>query len=102
MKMLKEKGVADNTLVVLASDNGANMGFAKFFNSNGGLSGSKFGLYEGGIRVPMVAYWPGKIAPNTVADLPAASWDWLPTLCDASAIRTPPGLDGISFLPTLT
>ncbi|HXO74979.1 MAG TPA: sulfatase-like hydrolase/transferase, partial [Puia sp.] len=102
MKMLKEKGVADNTLVVLASDNGANMGFAKFFNSNGPLSGSKFGLYEGGIRVPMIANWPGKIRPGAVSDLITASWDMLPTICNVAGLPAPKDIDGISILPELT
>lgn len=100
-QVLKEKGLADNTIIIFTSDNGANMGFAKFFHSNGELSGSKFGLYEGGIRVPMIAYWPGKIRPGTVSDLPAASWDWLPTLCDAVKVKSPKNIDGISILPTM-
>jgi len=102
MKVLKEKGVVDNTLIFFASDNGANAGFAKFFKSNGSFNGSKFGLYEGGIRVPMIAYWPGKIKPATVSNHISASWDLLPTICQATGISTPAGIDGISFLPELT
>jgi arylsulfatase A-like enzyme len=98
---LRDRGLADNTLIIFTSDNGANMGFARFFHSNGELSGSKFGLYEGGIREPMIAYWPGKIASGTESSLVSASWDWMPTLCEAAGVRAPHGIDGISFLPTL-
>ena len=101
MQVLKEKGIAGNTLIFFTSDNGANMGFAKFFNSNGILNGSKFGLYEGGIRVPMIAYWPGHIQPGQVSPLITASWDMLPTICNVAGLTAPQGIDGISFLPEL-
>jgi arylsulfatase A len=100
-QLLREKGLADNTVFLFTSDNGANMGFAKFLHSNGELSGSKFGLYEGGIRVPLIAYWKGKIAAGSTADLPAAAYDLMPTICEAAGIKAPTGIDGISILPTL-
>ena len=81
VQLLKEKGLADNTIIFFTSDNGANMAFSKFFKSNGLFRGSKFGLYEGGIREPLIAYWPGKIRPGQVSDHMAASWDFFPTLC---------------------
>ena len=99
--LLKEKGLADNTIIFFTSDNGANMGFSKFFKSNSHFRGSKFGLNEGGIRVPMIAYWPGKIKPGQVSDHISASWDFFPTICQLSNSRTPSKLDGISFLPEL-
>lgn len=102
IQLLNEKGIADNTVIFFTSDNGANMGFAKFFNSNGSFRGSKFGLYEGGIRVPLIAWWPGKIKPAQVSHHLTAAWDFLPTICQLSGIRTPDHLDGISFLPALT
>lgn len=98
---LKKNGLADNTLIFFTSDNGANMGFAKFFNSNGNLTGSKFGLYEGGIRAPMIAWWPGKIRAGQVSRRITASWDLLPTICNAAGAATPRGIDGISILPLL-
>lgn len=101
MKILKDKGLADNTIILFSSDNGANMGFAQFFKSNGILSGSKFGLYEGGIRVPFIGYWPGRIKAGTVSDHVMASWDILPTICDFAGIPKPAGIDGLSFYPEL-
>ena len=57
--------------------------------------------YEGGIRVPMIARWPGKIAPGTTNDHIWAFWDVLPTLCDVAYAEVPENVDGISFLPEL-
>jgi arylsulfatase A-like enzyme len=59
-------------------------------------------MYEGGIHVPLIAYWPGKIKPGQQSNHIAAAWDILPTLCEAAGIKTDKSLDGISFLPTLT
>jgi arylsulfatase A len=101
IKILKDKGLANNTLVLFSSDNGANMAFARFFNSNDIYSGSKFGLYEGGIRDPFIAYWPGKVKPGQVSYHVMASWDILPTICDFAGIQKPSGIDGISFYPEL-
>jgi arylsulfatase len=102
---LTELKLDKNTLVLFTSDNGPthNVGGADstFFKSAGDLKGLKGSLYEGGIRVPLLAYWPGKIKAGTTCDTPFAFWDVFPTLCDAAAIETPKGLDGISFLPTL-
>lgn len=101
VQLLKDKGLADNTIIFFTSDNGANMAFAKFFNSNGPFRGSKFGLYEGGIREPFIAYWPRKIKPGQVSDHIAASWDFFPTLCQLTNSHIPSKVDGISFLPEL-
>ena len=104
MALLEELGIDDNTLVSFTSDNGPHMEGGhdpKFFNSNGPLKGHKRDLYEGGIRVPFVARWPGKIKPNTVSDLPVAMWDVLPTCLEIAAAPTPANIDGISYLPTL-
>jgi arylsulfatase A len=104
MELLKRKGLDDNTLVIFTSDNGATYlkGLdAKFFNSAGGLHGYKADLYEGGIRVPMIARWPGQIAPQTTSDFAAAFYDVLPTLADIAGTSTPANLDGLSFAPTL-
>ena len=105
---LKEKlehlGIAENTLIIFSSDNGPHaegMNDPDFFNSNGPLKGIKRDLYEGGIRVPMIAWWPGSIQPGKVTDHVSAFWDFLPTACDIAGIEQPEGTDGISYLPVL-
>ena len=101
---LKELGIADNTLIIFTSDNGPHKeGGADpdYFNSNGKLKGYKRDLYEGGIRVPMIAVWPGKIKAGSHSDHISTFWDFLPTVCDISKINAPNNIDGISYLPTL-
>jgi len=105
MKALDELGILKNTLVIFTSDNGPHReGGAdpEFFNSNGKLRGIKRDLYEGGIRVPMIAHWPDEIEPGTVSQHISAFWDFMPTACDIAGIDVPQDLDGISFLPSLT
>jgi len=105
MKLLKELNLDDNTVVLFTSDNGTT--FLKeqvdyeFFNSVGPLRGLKGSLYEGGIRVPMVVRWPGKIKAGTVSDHLAAHYDALATLADIAGAKAPSDTDGISFVPTL-
>jgi arylsulfatase A-like enzyme len=104
MAKLKALGLDENTFVFFSSDNGPHKeGGADpaFFNSSGPLRGYKRALYEGGIRVPTIARWPGKIKPGSVTDHISAFWDFLPTCCDLAGIKTPESLDGISMLPTL-
>ncbi|MCK5371399.1 MAG: sulfatase-like hydrolase/transferase, partial [Cyclobacteriaceae bacterium] len=72
-----------------------------FFDSNGLLKGLKRELYEGGIRVPMIARWPGKINAGGKSDHISAFWDFLPTACDIAEITSPENIDGISFLPAM-
>jgi arylsulfatase A-like enzyme len=101
---LKELGIDHKTLVLFTSDNGPHRegGNDPAFNdSNGPLRGIKRDLYEGGIRVPMIARWPGKIAPGATTDHISAFWDFLPTACDLAGIEPPKQIDGISYLPTL-
>ncbi len=101
---LKELGLDKNTIVIFSSDNGPHQeGGADpdYFDSNGPLRGYKRDLYEGGIREPMIAWWPGKIQANTKTDLVSAFWDVMPTLADLAGIKAPEKIDGISFLPTL-
>ena len=105
MVQLEELGVADNTLLIFTSDNGATYAGGvdyKFFNSAGGLRGTKGQLYEGGIRVPFVARWPGWIEPETTSAHVSAFWDMLPTFGEIVGADVPDGLDGISMLPELT
>lgn len=102
--LLKELGLDSNTLVIFTSDNGAhNEGGAnpEFFNSTGGLRGIKRDMYEGGIRVPMIARWPGHIKAGVVSDQVLAHWDMLPTFADVAGAAAPAGIDGISMLPAL-
>ena len=101
---LKELGIDDNTIVFFTSDNGPHReGGADpaFFDSNGPLQGIKRDLYEGGVRVPMIARWPGKIQPGGVCGHVSAFWDFLPTAADIAGFKAPDGLDGISYLPAL-
>jgi arylsulfatase len=73
----------------------------EFFDSVGPLRGLKGQLYEGGIRVPLVARWPGKIQPGTVSDLPAVQYDMMATLADLTGATAAADTDGVSILPTL-
>jgi len=101
---LKELGLDKNTIVFFSSDNGPHLeGGADpdYFDSNGPLRGYKRDLYEGGIREPMIAWWPGKIKKGSATNHLSAFWDVLPTLTELTGISTPPNTDGISFLPTL-
>lgn len=106
--ILKELGLYKNTLIIFSSDNGPayNGGAdspwfdsAKPFKSERGW-GKGF-VNEGGIRVPMIAQWPGKINPGIETDLISAFYDVLPTLCEIVEKESPDDIDGISFLPTL-
>ena len=104
LNKLCDLGIDKNTLVIFTSDNGPHdEGGADsyFFNSNGQLSGIKRDLYEGGIRVPMIAWWPGNINPGRQSDHISAFWDFLPTACDIAGVPPLEYTDGISFLPTL-
>ena len=103
---IHELGIAENTLILFTSDNGPHLeGGADpdYFNSNGPLRGYKRDLYEGGIRVPMIAYWPSKIQPGSTTDHPSAFWDFFPTAIEIAGLnKNWADIDGISFLPTLT
>ncbi|PID92778.1 MAG: arylsulfatase [Bacteroidetes bacterium] len=101
--LLKELGIAENTLIMFSSDNGPHQeGGAdpSFFNSSGNLRGLKRDLYEGGIRVPFLAAWPGTIEAGRSSAHVSAFWDLMPTLAELSSARVP-ATDGISFLPEL-
>lgn len=105
---LKEEGVYENTLILFSSDNGptyAGGTDTPWFDSSGPFSPErgriKGSLYEGGIRVPMIASWPGKIRPGRESDHISAFWDLLPTLCEVTGAEVPEDADGISFLPEL-
>jgi len=108
IEKLKEEGKYENTLIIFSSDNGPtfNGGTDSPWFQSGGPFKSERGwgkafLHEGGIRVPMIASWPGKITPGSDSDHQSAFWDLLPTLCEAAGASVPEGLDGISYLPEL-
>lgn len=101
MQKLRDLGIDDQTLVIFSSDNGANAQFIEPLGSTGGLRGYKRMLYEGGMRAPFIARWPGKIQPGTTSDLLTAFVDFLPTAADLCGVPAPKGLDGHSIVPTL-
>ncbi len=103
VKLVEEKGIADNTLIIFTSDNGPHKeggGDPDYFKSNGIYKGIKRDLYEGGIRVPFIAYWPVKIRPSVI-DKPAALWDMYPTFLQMAGVSAKKKIDGISLVPTL-
>ncbi len=99
MDYLKQTGLDKNTLVIFTSDNGGQ--HTGFFDSNAPLRGMKRDLYEGGIRVPTIAWWPGTITPGTSTEHVSAFWDFLPTACEIAGVDIPDHTDGISYLPVL-
>lgn len=104
LDLVNDLGLAENTVVIFTSDNGTTYAGGvdmKFFDSLGDLRGRKGDLYEGGIRVPLIARWPGKIKPGTVSDHLAAFWDIMPTIAELSGSKAPAQTDGLSFAPTL-
>jgi len=106
LQKIKSLGLDKNTLIVFCSDNGPHkegQNDPYFFNSSGGLHGIKRDLYEGGIRSPFIARWPGKIAAGSNSKFIGAFWDLFPTFAtlagaNVSALKQ---LDGVSILPTL-
>lgn len=104
MKKLKDLKLDENTIVFFSSDNGPHKEGGiqpKFFKSSGPLRGIKRDLYEGGIRVPMIARWPGKVAAEATSDQVMAFWDFLPTAVELAGAKPPAGIDGISMVPAL-
>ena len=104
MALLKKLGIENNTAIFFTSDNGPHReGGADpdFFDSNGPLKGIKRDLYEGGIRVPMIARWPKRIKAGTKSDQVWAHWDFLPTAAEIAGGLAPGAIDGVSMLPAL-
>jgi arylsulfatase A-like enzyme len=106
LEIIKGYKIETNTIIFFASDNGPHDeggARAAFFNSSGPLRGIKRGMYEGGIRVPMIVRWTGTIQPGQVSDFPWAFWDFLPTAAEIAGAKdkVPPNIDGQSVLPTL-
>jgi len=103
LALLKELKIDDNTIVFFTSDNGAAKRFDGIHNSCGKMKGHKRSMNEGGIRVPMVVRWPGKIKPGQVSDLPWYFPDVMPTLAELGGVskEVPKNVDGVSIVPTL-
>jgi len=104
IEKLESLGLAENTLVIFSSDNGPHMeGGAdpEYFDSNGPLRGFKRDLYEGGIRVPTIAWWPGKIKAGSESEHISAFWDLYPTFAEVAGVPVEKEIDGISMVPTL-
>ena len=113
LQRLKKHGLDENTIVVFTSDNGTthpsrdpkfHVGGvdAPFFNSTAGLRGWKGSVNEGGIRVPAIVRWPGKIEAGSTTSAPSYFPDWFPTLCKAARVKIPKELDGSDLTPALT
>jgi arylsulfatase A-like enzyme len=102
--LLGQRGIDRRTLVLFISDNGPHQeggGDPVFFKSAGGLRGIKRDLYEGGIRVPMIARWTGVVPAGRVSNHVWAHWDVLPTVAAVAGARVPAGLDGMSMAAAL-
>ncbi len=108
MNKIRALGLEEDTLIIFTSDNGPTYNRlggsdSDFFESAGEFKGLKGSVYEGGIRVPMVARWPGKIPAGKTSDEPAAFWDLMPTILHLTGNKSaiPAGTDGINLAPTL-
>jgi arylsulfatase A len=103
MSLLGELQLDKDTIVFFSSDNGPAMPLVgdDYFQSKGTLRGHKENFYEGGIRVPMIARWPGRISAGMVSRLPCAFQDFMPTAAELAGVKAPAGIDGISILPEL-
>ena len=113
LERLKKYNLDDNTLVIFTSDNGTthpagdpkfHVGGvdAPFFNSTAGLRGWKGSVNEGGIRVPAIVRWPGKVKAGSETTAPSYFPDWFPTLCAAAGVEAPSKLDGTDLTPAIT
>jgi arylsulfatase A-like enzyme len=105
MAKLKQLHLDDNTIVVFTSDNGPSDEGGKnsaYFNSSGGFRGMKRDLYEGGIRMPFIVRWPGRVKAGAVSNQLVAFWDMLPTFTELAGVKNPARIDGVSVVPTLT
>ncbi|SDD46133.1 Arylsulfatase A [Mucilaginibacter pineti] len=112
MQLLKDLKIADNTLVIFTSDNGPSIesylpasykpNQPTFFGSYGPFDGIKRDCWEGGLRMPTIAEWPGHISPGKVINTPSMLSDWMPTFADVAHLQPPARVDGVSLLPSLT
>jgi arylsulfatase A-like enzyme len=104
LEQLNKLGLTNDTVIFFTSDTGPEKSGGidpRFFLSAGPFRGGRGDLYEGGLRVPMIVHWPGKIPAGQVNDFPCAAWDFLPTATDMALVKPQAGIDGISILPAL-
>ncbi|MGH9338149.1 MAG: arylsulfatase [Acidobacteriota bacterium] len=105
LDLLEGLGIANNTVVVFTSDNGGQQSGAgvdlRFFQGNWPLRGWKGLMYEGGIRVPCIARWLGRVQAGAVSNKVWTHWDFLPTAAELAGVQAPSGIDGISAVPAL-
>lgn len=105
LRKLEEMGELDNTLVLFTSDNGPHFAPGghelEFFDSNGKLKGGKRDLYEGGVRVPLIVYWKGKVEEGATTGHIAGFQDLMPTFAEVAGAEIPEQTDGLSFLNLL-
>lgn len=104
LQKLREMEIEENTLVIFSSDNGSYSEGGYHYsmhNSNAPFRGGKRDLYDGGIRVPTIAWWPGTIEPGLRSNHISAFWDFAPTALELAGLPVPAEMDGISYLPTL-
>ena len=109
MQLLKDLKIDDNTLVIFTSDNGSSIEsylpaafLPTFFGSNGPFDGIKRDCWEGGLRVPSIAYWKNKIKPGIVIKQASMLTDWMATFADMAQVPVPARIDGVSLMPNLT
>lgn len=106
LALIEKLKLEGDTIVFFSSDNGAAGRLANpkldYFGSTMGLRGHKQNMYEGGIRTPLVARWPGRIKAGATSDHLVSFCDVMPTLCEIAGREAPKGIDGISFVPALT
>jgi arylsulfatase A-like enzyme len=101
---LEKHGIAENTVFMFTSDNGPHSeggNESTFFKSSGGLRGQKRDLYDGGVRVPLIVRWPGKVKAGSTSSHIGSFQDFLLTAAELAGAEAPTGTDGISFVPTL-
>jgi len=101
IELLKELKIDDNTIIFVCGDNGTHLYFDNFFEPNGPFRGQKGNLYEGGLRIPMIVRWPGKIKTGVVSDHLWYYPDVMPTLAELAEVKPPDNIDGVSIVPTL-
>jgi arylsulfatase A-like enzyme len=103
LDQLSELGLAENTLVIFTSDNGAIPPFVDRYDSSGPLTGSKYTTWEGGHREPFIAYWPGRIPPDRISDSLVTAMDLLPTIVQLAGAELPENkIDGVNIWPLLS
>jgi arylsulfatase A-like enzyme len=101
VNLIEQLGLTKQTLILFTSDHGPWRGMPVLFNSSGPLRGHKRQVYEGGIRVPFIARWPGRVPAGMVSDEVIAFWDMLPTFAELAGVKPPEGIDGISVVNAL-